>query len=380
MSTASPNRVETIDVFRGVAILLVVLYHFTARLPADAMNVTGAPAPAAYFGWCGVYVFFAISGYCIYLTLERSATLALFLARRFSRLYPAFLAAALFLFAYGMLVPLPSIPDAGFHERVSTLLDLTMNLLFVGDGRWINGSFWSIAVEIKFYAGLALLAALIPDRRRLATVFAWLSLAAAPFWVVAMLYQFATGSRLPQALIGIATIAPYLPFFAIGILARMLKPATPLTITLLALCLVEAALVTLFTGFDGSTDVVAAVVTTVLTMVLLGALVAFAAGMPIPHVPVLSRALAGVGFVSFSWYLLHENLGVSFLFNLNRALPNVLAVPLAMAATLLIAWVFSELVEWRFRKPVEALALRVLNGVAGAINRVRRKTVLTPTL
>lgn len=379
MSTSSGKRVETIDVFRGIAILLVVLYHFTARLPADAMHISGAAMPPIYFGWVGVYVFFAISGYCIYLTLERSTSIALFLARRFSRIYPAFLAAALFLFAYGVLVPLPSIPDAGFHERSSTLVDLVLNLLFIGDGRWVNGSFWSIAVEIKFYAGLALLAALIPDRQKLATVFAWLSLAAAPFWMVAIGYQFVGGGRLPQTLLSLATIAPYLPFFAIGILARTHRPNTPLGALLLALCFVEAAMVTLLTAFDGSTDVGGAIVTTVLCVALLGALVGFANGMRVPHVPLLSPALAGVGFVSFSWYLLHENLGVSFLSSLDRMLPNVIAVPMTIGATLLIAWVFSELVEWRFRKFAEGLALAVLNGTTAIFSRARAKTALART-
>ena len=376
MSTPPGNRVETIDVFRGISILLVVLYHFTARLPPDALNVVGAAAPPAYFGWVGVFVFFAISGYCIFLTLERSAGIALFLARRISRLYPAFLAAALFLFAYGVLVPLPSIPDAGFHERPSTLVDLAMNLLFVGDGRWVNGSFWSIAVEIKFYCGLALLAALIPDRHRLATVFAWLSLAAAPFWMLAMGYQLAGGSRLPQTLIGIATIAPYLPFFAIGILARTHGLRTPLGALLLTLCFIEAAMVLLLTSFDGSTDVAGAIVTTTLGLVLLGALVAFAAGVPMPHIPVLSRGLADIGLISFSWYLVHENLGASFLGNLDRLMPNSLAVLVTLGATLLIAWVFSELVEWRFRKPVEASALKLLNRMTGMLGRLRGKAML----
>ena len=184
---------------------------------------------------------------------------------------------------------------------------------------------------------------------------------------------------MPQSLLAIATIAPYLPFFSIGILARTHKPTTPLGALLLTLCFIEAAMVTLLTAFDGSTDVAGAVVTTMLCVLLLAGLIGFANGLPIPHVPVLSRGLAGVGFISFSWYLVHENLGVSFLSNLNRLLPNWLAVPVTIGATLLIAWVFSELVEWRFRKPVGALALRALNGVVGALNRVRGKSSLVPT-
>lgn len=369
MSPTSGKRVETIDVFRGLAILMVVLYHFTARLPAEAMNVSGMPAPPVFFGWAGVYFFFAISGYCIYLTLERSATISLFLARRFSRLYPAFLAAALFLFAYGLIAPVPSIPAADFHERPSTLVDLVLNLLVIGDGRWVNGSFWSIAVEIKFYIGLGLLALLVPDRQKLATLFAWLSLAAAPFWLLAMGYALGGGSHLPQKLIGLATIAPYLPFFAIGILARTHKPGSPLGALLLALCFVEGAAVIFMTALDGSPDVLAAALTTLITMGLLGALVAFGAGVPMPHMPGLSRAVAALGFVSFSWYLVHENLGASFLFNLNRVMPNTLAVLLAVGATLLIAWVFSQLVEWRFRKPFEAFALKLLGAVTARFRR-----------
>ena len=193
MTATHTPRVETIDVFRGIAILLVVLYHFTARLPPAALNVSGMPAPPVFFGWAGVYFFFAISGYCIFLTLEHSATVSLFLARRFSRLYPAFFAAAIFLFIYGLVAPPPSVPEAQFHERPSTVIDLLTNLVFLGDGRWVNGSFWSIAVEIKFYVGLGLLALMIPDRQRLAVVFSWISLAAPMFWMVGMLYAMQTG-------------------------------------------------------------------------------------------------------------------------------------------------------------------------------------------
>jgi len=369
--TMAKARVETIDVFRGVAILMVVAYHFTARLPPAALNVTGAPAPQVYFGWAGVYFFFAISGYCIYLTLERSATVSLFLARRFSRLYPAFLAAAVFLFAYGELVPVPSVPSANFHETPIGLFDLLTNLVFLGDGRWVNGSFWSIAVEIKFYFYLAMLALLIPDRRRLATVFAWIALALPPFWMVAMVYAGLTGGHLPKKLLELSVIAPYLPFFAIGILARTHRPASLPNAMLLVACFIEAAVIIMLTARDGSPDLVAALVTTVITLALLAALVAFANGVPIPHVPVLSPALAAIGFVSFSFYLVHENLGVSFLSNLNRYLPNSLAVLVAIGMTLVIAWVFSELVEWRFRKPFEKFALTVLAALTGLAARLK---------
>jgi len=364
------RRVEAIDVFRGLAITLVVLFHFTARLPPAALNVSGTPAPPVFFGWIGVYFFFAISGYCIYLTLERSATLSLFLARRFSRIYPAFAAAAVLLFLYGLLAPVPSVPEADFHAVPSTVKDLLLNLVLLGDGRWVNGSFWSIAVEVKFYVLLAGLAAFIPDRERLARVFTSVSLLAAPVWMAAMIYADLGHSGLPQKLIGLATIAPYLPFFALGILARTRQTGSRHSL-LTGLALVEALAVIFLTTDDVSrTGLIEAGVATVATAALLALLLAFAAGRKLPHIPYVSTALARVGFISFSWYLIHENLGVEFLSDFNRFLPASVSVALAMLATLTVAYVFSELVEWRFRKPAQQLALAVLDRLAPS--RLRR--------
>lgn len=47
------GRIETIDVFRGLSILVVVLFHFTARVPPDSLNVSGYPLASRIlgFGW-----------------------------------------------------------------------------------------------------------------------------------------------------------------------------------------------------------------------------------------------------------------------------------------------------------------------------------------
>ena len=70
------GRIETIDVFRGLSILVVVLFHFTARVPPDSLNVSGYPLPAVFWGSVGV-----ISGYCIFLTLEKAPSVLQFLIR-----------------------------------------------------------------------------------------------------------------------------------------------------------------------------------------------------------------------------------------------------------------------------------------------------------
>ncbi|HWA18955.1 MAG TPA: acyltransferase [Devosia sp.] len=367
----SEKRVETIDVFRGIAILLVVLFHFTSRLPPEALNVIGTPAPQVPFGWIGVHFFFAISGYCIYLTLEKSATVQLFLARRFSRIYPAFFAAVVFLFLYGLLAPVPSVPSADFHGEPLTLFDVARNFVFLGDGGWVNGSFWSIAVEVKFYVLLAIMAVLVPDRARLAVLFSWVALAVVPFWIVAVFAAEAGRSGLPRKLTELLIIAPYLPFFAVGILARMRFTRAMPTDLLLTMTTFAAIAVIALSAWQTSHEPAATAITTLVGIGLLGMLIAFADHRPIPHIPYLSGGLARIGLVSYSWYLIHENLGVTFLANLNRFLPSTVSVVLAMGMTLLIAWVFSELVEWRFRKPAEKVAMGAFDWLGSRVARLR---------
>lgn len=363
------GRVETIDVFRGIAILLVVMFHFTARLPAYSLNITEGAPPPVFFGWVGVYFFFIISGYCIFMTLERSATVGVFLARRFSRIYPAFVAAVLLLFVFGLIAYIPSVPEAKFHVTAPGLLDVVMNLFFVGEiGEWVDGSFWSIAVEVKFYVLVAILAGVFTDPLRFTKVFAWLGIAMAPIWAVSTLVSGA-GAVTPQSMLKFLAIAPYLSFFAVGILGRQMQNGVD---GLRGLMLANLALSTAVVGieaysFENHDGLMVAAVCALAYFLLALLFLRFVSGRSIPHVPGVSSAIAKVGLLSFSWYLIHENIGISFLANFDRFLPAWLSLIVVMASTFCIAIVFSNLIEHRFRKPVEKAAMAVLDWIGSKV-------------
>ncbi len=76
--------------------------------------------------------------------------------------------------------------------------------------------------------------------------------------------------------------------------------------------------------------------------------------------PFLSNGLAHIGLLSFSWYLLHENLGFLLLNALNPTLPYWLSVVVSMGMTYVAAVLFSKLFEWRFRKTAEAWFMAAL--------------------
>lgn len=361
----SAKRDQTIDMFRGIAILLVVLFHFTARLPAEALNITeGAPWPV-FFGWVGVYFFFVISGYCIFMTLERSASVGVFLARRFSRIYPAFAAAVLILFVFGLVAYVPSVPEAKFHVIPPDLLDVAMNLFFIGEiGEWVDGSFWSIAVEVKFYLLVALLAGVFHDHARFTRVFAWLALIMAPIWAVSTLFShLGSGPVTPQSLLKFLAIAPYLSFFAVGILGRQFEADPKGTGVLLAANVAVSTVVVWIEAysFELHDGWVTATVCALAYAALAALFLRFVRGEALPTVPGLSQGIAQIGLLSFSWYLIHENVGISMLTTLDLYMPASAALAATVAGTFVLAIGFAALFEWRFRKPVERMALAVLD-------------------
>lgn len=371
----SAKRDQTIDMFRGIAILMVVLFHFTARLPAYALNITeGAPWPI-FFGWVGVYFFFIISGYCIFMTLERSATVGVFLARRISRIYPAFVAAVFILFVFGLVAHVPSVPEAKFHVIPPGPVDVLMNLFFVGEiGEWVDGSFWSIAVEVKFYLVVALLAGIVHDRARFTRVFAWLALIMAPIWAISTLFSYlGSGPVTPQSMLKFLLIAPYLSFFAVGILGRQVELGAPLKGLLHANVAMSTAVVWIEAfAFELHDGWIVASCCALAYLGLVALFLRYVAGRSLPVPPALSGGIAYVGLLSFSWYLIHENVGISLLYTFDLYMPAQLALLLVVVSTFVMAIGFAFLFEWRFRKPVEKVAMSVLDWLG------RRIRVLAP--
>src|SRR5581483_8554966 len=86
------SRFLGIDALRGIAAMSVVLYHYTYEYQA----VIGHTQPLGWsfsLGQYGVDLFFMISGFVIFMTLQRIEGISDFVVARFGRLYPAFLTA-----------------------------------------------------------------------------------------------------------------------------------------------------------------------------------------------------------------------------------------------------------------------------------------------
>jgi peptidoglycan/LPS O-acetylase OafA/YrhL len=170
-------HVTALDGVRGIAILLVLFFHF--------------PAPFAWLrplkaiGWCGVDLFFVLSGYLITGILYSSANKAHyyrnFYVRRILRIFPLY---------YGFMVMtlliLPRFVNP-YWLGLETLDGRVMNYflyysnyanVFVGWAPVSLGAFWSLAIEEHFYLFWPMFIKITPKNKLLVwcAVFALLSL------------------------------------------------------------------------------------------------------------------------------------------------------------------------------------------------------------
>ncbi|MBN8726169.1 MAG: acyltransferase [Xanthomonadales bacterium] len=152
------GRLRSIDALRAIAALLVVWLHVTESFAAAGGPALGgrALADAAWaldLGRVGVVVFFLISGFVIppSLDMSRPAPLASFAVKRLLRIYPA----------YWLSIPLSAFAAWWLWDRPFGAAELLVNATLLQDMLGVpaaSGVYWTLLVELAFYALCMLLA------------------------------------------------------------------------------------------------------------------------------------------------------------------------------------------------------------------------------
>ena len=280
------GRLVEVDALRGIAAMAVVLFHLSTRFE-QVFPQTARPAVSLPDGHLGVNLFFIVSGFVIFMTLEKTRRPMDFVVSRFSRLYPVYWASVLLTFAVTHWLGLP-----GFLVGAGTA---SANLLmFHGLFRipHVDGVYWTLEVELLFYCG--------------------------------MLALFRAGqlSRIHQALVGLLLLR--LTYFAFE---RILGIDLPWTIFRLLILKYIAwfalgICVYLWTNYSAPSErrkVIFTVGSAIITLAVVDS----------PGIALLGLALAGIvslaasgrlsllrnpvmvwlGTISYPLYLVHENLG-----------------------------------------------------------------------
>ena len=99
-------RIVELDAIRGIAALMVVLYHYTTWYVQSVGFSSTAPLFEFWQGRLGVYLFFIVSGFVIFLTLEKCDNIKSFIVSRVARLYPAYWVCVIITFSLLYLTPI----------------------------------------------------------------------------------------------------------------------------------------------------------------------------------------------------------------------------------------------------------------------------------
>lgn len=319
------RRLKVLDGFRAVAILLVIGYHYFVRWtpPQSPTNLypygdSGVHVWLFQYGYLGVELFFIISGFVISMTLFRCRSFGHFALKRFARLFPTMLLCSTLTFVVVSLLPQhafdPKVRD--FLPSITFTEPLIWTKLFGSDFKAMDGSYWSLFVEVKFYlwVGIVYFAA-GPQRFFRAT--AWL------FGALVCASSLMQALQLPHlwALDFVFALSA-LPWFVAGIGFYALYGDHTSSIGWLLLG--EAALALPALRLDAPASAIAPIVAMFLCYSLFLAMLL----RPRWLSWLASRPIAAVGVASYSLYLLHQDIGVALLAPTSMSLDRLTPCPL----------------------------------------------------
>jgi peptidoglycan/LPS O-acetylase OafA/YrhL len=139
------QRYSELDAIRGIAALMVVLFHYTVRY-GQIYEYSINPIFSFELGKYGVQLFFIVSGFVIFLTLDKTVNAIDFVVSRFSRLYPAYWVSVILTF---VIVYTFSLPGREVDLQ-SALVNLTMIQKWLEVDN-VDGVYWTLAIELSFY-------------------------------------------------------------------------------------------------------------------------------------------------------------------------------------------------------------------------------------
>lgn len=326
----SPSaRVVELDALRGLAAVAVMAYHYTTRYSEQIGHVGGMPLDLLA-GKYGVQLFFLISGFVIFMTLERTRTAMDFVVSRFSRLFPAYWTglALTALVVYSIGLPIQKLP---LHDL---LANATMVQEFLGFEH-LDGSYWTLQIELFFYIQMLIWFLLGQLRRIHWIIGSWLVLAAIEGLCEKHQVHFSYALRELM-------ILRFIPFFAMGILFYRLRQRPEewrLNVLMIALSLLAIAV--------GERPIFLAV-----AVFCCAVFTAFTVGW----LRFLNRRMfAFLGEISYSLYLVHQAIGFVVIFYLEKVGVHALAaVPVAMLFSLLLAFAMNRWVEMPAMRAIRA--------------------------
>jgi len=334
------SRILELDALRGLAIIAVMLYHYTSRY-VRLYGFYNTPPFEFWYGRLGVEFFFILSGFVIFMTLSKTKTGTDFIVSRLSRLYPVFWASALFTL---LIVSIFSLPGREVNGLKAVLANLTMVPNLFGYPL-IDGAYWFLERLLFFYAIIYMLFILKLLKFIKIILLIWLATAIILPGIVTVceLHRISPVLNLPYKIFAYVFNFKYIAFFSIGILFYSKTQdmhfdySDWLTLVLCIFCLKI--------NYPFADFIIASVYILICYFFVAGKLKFLQI-----------RPLVFMGTISYALFLVHQNLGYIILRKIEPLLPTAwLAVLIACCTSILVATLLTFVIE----KP----ATRILRSV-----------------
>ena len=325
VSKIESKRYPELDVFRGLAIASVLLFHYTTRYN-QIYGYNAMPFSFPY-GYLGVDLFFMLSGFVIYMSLEDINNGYNFIVNRFSRLYPAYWASIGITFCLVSIFTLPG-RQVSFYDAI---FNLTMLQDWIGVES-VDGAYWTLSHFISFYIIAFLINKLNLGRRIYLLCLIWLLMISFSKIVMDL------GLKIPSQ-IKITFLLTEGSFFIIGILFFLTKKYgyTLSFYFIILYCLFDIYLV------KGTLHFFASLFFSFLFLLATKGYLKFISLKP----------LTWLGSISYSLYLVHQNIGYIIINKLKILDVNfffIIIIPTVIS--LLIASIVTYCIEKPARKMI----------------------------
>lgn len=165
MSTDTPVKTDLhwIQALRGIAALMVLFFHMHPHW--DLVPLLSYTSALTRWGFSGVDIFFALSGFVVYRSAQRSIPVRgiwPFVKKRLLRIYLGYWPVLLLIALTTVFVYQGSLPP--LRKMVFSTLLLYPNIW----DNWLPPA-WSLTMEIYFYMWIALIA-LLPQRHQIKAI------------------------------------------------------------------------------------------------------------------------------------------------------------------------------------------------------------------
>jgi peptidoglycan/LPS O-acetylase OafA/YrhL len=352
-------RLAALDGLRLIAALAVAGYHYTTawRIDETSPPITFLPTTVhvTVYGFLGVEFFFLISGFVICMSAW-GRTLGEFFTSRISRLYPAYWVAVVITAVVAVVWGMDTIAASGRPTFLQVLVNLTMLQEPMGVSG-VDGVYWTLFVELRFYLLMALLL-------RGGYTYRKMAIFCCVWMTVAVL-----GPRLLNEQLNELFITDYAPYFIAGITMYLIRRfgATPLLYGIVgfawivSLQRVNERMADMHPGFPAPAWPAMVIITgsyLVLLLVALGR-----------TDKITWRWLPVAGALTYPFYLLHQRIGYTIIRAgyYHTSLPVWVLIVGTIVLVLGLAWLVHRYLERRGSSLLKAAMRR---GVA-ALNDER---------